>query len=175
LADEPFAVDFRVVDRFMVDDRADDDRLAPRFGAAPREADFVAPPLRAAAFRAPPCRAPFFAAPAREPPRFADERLAPRRAPPPRAELPPALRLLPPLFFIAIAASPLPVCGLSVLRDIVDPCASFGRIVALHASPLRRAARVHVRAQCATTHRAHVVATCISSRTARRDGARAAP
>jgi hypothetical protein len=143
-AAEPFAVDFReddrfVVERLVVDDRVDDDRvddrLAPRFAAAPRETDFVALRFRAAAFRVLLFRAPFFAAPERELPRFADERLAPRRAPPRRAELPPALRLLPPLFFIAIAASPLPVCGLSVLRDIVDPCASFGRIFASRASP----------------------------------------
>ena len=42
---------------------------------------------------------------------FADERLAPPLAPPRRAEPLPALRLLPPFFFVAIAASPLPVSG----------------------------------------------------------------
>jgi hypothetical protein len=163
---EPFADDLREDDRFMaerlvVDDRVDD-RLAPRFAAAPREADFVAPRVRAAAFRAPPFRAPFFAAPERALPRFADERFAPRRAPPRRAELPPALRLLPPLFFIAIAASPLPVCGLSVLRDIVDPSASFGRIVA------PRAATRRIGARC-MSHARRVAARACVSRRARRD------
>jgi hypothetical protein len=43
--------------------------------------------------------------------------LAPRLAPPRRAELLPALRLLPPFFFAAIAASPLPIGWLSVLRE----------------------------------------------------------
>jgi hypothetical protein len=38
--------------------------------------------------------------------------------------------LLPPFFFVAIAASPLPVEWLSVLREIVAVCARFGRMVA---------------------------------------------
>lgn len=182
-AAEPFAVDFReedcfVVERLVVDDRVDervDERLAPRFAAAPRDADFVALRLRVAAFRAPAFRAPFFAAPERELPRFADERLAPRRAPLRRAELPPALRLLPPLFFIAIAASPLPVCGLSVLRDIVDPCASFGRILAPGASPRRVAVRADVARDARRLTERTSSRRAWPSRTARRDGARAVP
>src|SRR5215218_7404929 len=82
----------RPPERF-VDERLVDERFA---------VDFFAPPFLAAPFRAPPFFAPLF---------FADERLAPRLAPPRRAEPLPALRLLPPFFFVAIAASPLPVGG----------------------------------------------------------------
>src|SRR5215217_5667927 len=121
-------------ERFAVERLAEDFLTAlffapPRF-AAPRADDFLAALFRADPFFA----APFFAAPLRAPPLFAppffaDERLAPRLAPPRRAEPLPALRLLPPFFFVAIAAL-LAGWWLSVLREIVAVCARFGRMVA---------------------------------------------
>src|SRR5215207_7274098 len=117
------------VERFAVDFFAPPRFAAPR-EVAPRADDFFAELFLAALLFAP----PFFAAPLRAPPFFAplllDERLAPRLAPPRRAEPLPALRLLPPFFFVAIAASPLPVGGSRVLREIVAVCARFGRMVA---------------------------------------------
>src|SRR5215207_8873530 len=100
------------VERFAVDFFAPPRFAAPR-EVAPRADDFFGELFLAALLFAP----PFFAAPLRAPPFFAplllDERLAPRLAPPRRAEPLPALRLLPPFFFVAIAASPLPVGWLS--------------------------------------------------------------
>src|SRR5215218_2703868 len=124
----------RFVDERLVDERFAVDFFAPPFVAAPRDApradDFFAAPRRAAPFFAPPFLAAPFRAPFFAPLFFADERLAPRLAPPRRAELLPALRLLPPFFFVAIAASPLPVGGSRVLREIVAVSARFGRMVA---------------------------------------------
>src|SRR3982750_884931 len=98
------------VERFAADCLAPLRFAPPRF-AAPRDVatrveDFfaalflAAAPFFAAPFLAAPLRAPLFFALLF----FADERLAPRLALPRRAEPLRALRLLPPFFFVAIAA-----------------------------------------------------------------------
>src|SRR6476659_5174535 len=82
----------------LVDERLAEDFFAAPFLAAPRAEDFFAAPLRAAPARFAPAFFALFLAPP-----FLAARLAPRLAPPRRAELLPALRLLPPFFFAAIA------------------------------------------------------------------------
>src|SRR5436190_16799305 len=112
----------RPLERFAVERFADDflapPRLAPPRFAAPRDVAPRADDFFAALFLA---AAPFFAAPFLAAPLralfFADERLAPRLAPPRRAEPLRALRLLPPFFFVAIAALLCRLVALGAARD----------------------------------------------------------
>src|SRR5688572_9431450 len=171
--------------------RASGDALRPppeRFAAERFAVDFFAPPRFAAPREAEPRADDFFAevflaAPRFAPPFFAalflaDERLAPRLAPPRRAEPLPALRLLPPFFFVAIAASPLPVGG-SRCCARSWPCAQDSGAWSRPAILPPRVKQLRSSCERATSSREardgrHLV-SCVSSGTRRRRSRNATP